>query len=233
MTRYALSWAIGPRIEAFELEPAHEYVIGRDPSSEVVLDHPTVSRRQARVRGDGSRMTIENLSTTNPTKLGGAAIVDRVELDDGASIKAGEVPVSFWDLAAGDRLSGPRCSHCQRENSSSDQECWYCGTSLVNAPTTIRSKLRVACLLVGPDGTHPVLDDGVLEFSPDGIVLPGRSPGGVNAPSIAVQGGTATLHGHGTASIEGEKTEPGEASRPLVSGDHIVIGARTYAVIVR
>jgi hypothetical protein len=233
MSRYALTWVAGPRVEAIGLDPAREYVIGREPSSDVVLDHPTVSRRQARLRGDGSRITIENLSSTNPTKLAGAPIHEAVGLDDGASIRAGEVPVSFWDLASGDRLSGPRCSHCNRENSAADQECWFCGTSLVNAPTTIRSKLRVASLLVGPDGAHAVLDEGVLVFAPDGSVLPGRSAGSAAAPSIEVHGGEARLLGHGAASLDGVTTESGEASRPLVTGDHVVAGARTYVVIVR
>jgi FHA domain len=233
MSRYALTWAVGPRVEAVGLDPAREYVIGRDPASDVVLDHPTVSRRQARLRGDGSRIMIENLSATNPTKLGGAPIHEVVGLDDGAAISAGEIPVSFWDLSSGDRLSGPRCSHCGRENSAADQECWFCGTSLVNAPTTIRSKLRVACTLVGPDGAHAVLDEGVLVFSADGSVLPGRSPGGADASSIEVHGGEARLHGQGSAALEGATTEPGEVSRPLVTGDHVVAGGRIYAVIVR
>jgi FHA domain-containing protein len=233
MSRFALTWVVGPRPEAFELDPARAYVIGRDPSSEVVLDHPTVSRRQAELRGEGSRMTIENLSATNPTKLAGVPIRETVELEDGSTISAGEVPVSYWDLASGDRLSGPRCSHCNRENSAADQECWFCGTSLVNAPTTIRSKLRVACRLVGPDGVHSVLDEGVLEFAADGSVLAGRSTGGADAQSITVHEGEARLVGEGPASIEGVTSEPGQPSRPLVTGDHVVAGGRTYVVIVR
>jgi FHA domain-containing protein len=233
MSRYALTWVVGARVEAVELDPAREYVIGREPSSEVVLDHPTVSRRQARLRGNGSQIMIENLSETNPTKLAGVPIHEAVGLVDGAAMNAGEVPFAFWDLASGDRLSGPRCSHCNRENSAADQECWFCGTSLVNAPTTIRSKLRVACRLVGPDGAHAVLDDGVLVFAADGTVLPGRSAGGADAPSIAVHGGQARLVGQGSATVEGETSEPNEASRPLVTGDHVVAGERTYVIIVR
>jgi hypothetical protein len=233
MSRYALTWVVGARTEAVELDPAREYVVGRDPTNEVVLDHPTVSRRQAQLRGAGARMTIENLSSTNPTKLGGVPIREAVELDDGATITAGEIPVSFWDLASGDRLSGPRCSHCNRENSAADKECWFCGTSLVNAPTTIRSKLRVACRLVGSDGAHSVLDDGVLEFAADGSIQPGRSTGGADAQSITVHGGEARLVGQGPAIVEGGSTEPGAASRPLVTGDHVVAGERTYVVIVR
>jgi hypothetical protein len=104
---------------------------------------------------------------------------------------------------------------------------------LVNAPTTIRSKLRVACRLVGPDGVHSVLDDGVLEFAADGSVLAGRSTGGADAQSITVHGGEARLVGQGPASIEGVTSEPGQPSRPLVTGDHVVAGGRTYVVIVR
>jgi hypothetical protein len=41
------------------------------------------------------------------------------------------------------------------------------------------------------------------------------------------------LLGQGSATVEGETSEPNEASRPLVTGDHVVAGERTYVIIVR
>lgn len=54
------------------LEPSDAWLLGRDPACEICIDHPSVSRRHARLSGplDG-RWQLEDLGSKNGTRLGG------------------------------------------------------------------------------------------------------------------------------------------------------------------
>ena len=52
-------------------EPARTLVIGRHPGCDLVLEHPTVSRRHAQLTRDGDRWVLTDLSSSNGTRLNG------------------------------------------------------------------------------------------------------------------------------------------------------------------
>ena len=233
MTRFALTWSIDGRPAVAELADAADHVVGRDAEASITIPIPTVSRRQAVVRWQGSGFSVENMSTTNPTRVGGAAIDAPTPLVDGSPIDAGGVRLAFNDLAAGDRIGGPVCSHCGRENEARGTECWFCGTSLVNAPTAIRSRRRVVCRLVGADlVTYDLLEGGALVVR-DGGVEALADAAGATGPAIVIVGGTpAFLPGPG-AGVEtaGGDVSPGD--RPLRTGDVVATSERRFVVLVR
>jgi hypothetical protein len=232
MGRFALTWSTDATIRAVELDASHAYVIGRAEPADIVLDRPTVSRRQAVLHGQRTSFSLENASSTNPTHVDGTAVAKPVALADGSTIVAGGVVLRFWDLASGDRISGPVCSHCNRENLATDAECWFCGTSLVNAPTGIRTRREVTCRLVGADGLPLDLVEGQsLTFGDDGTPRGGGVAGEPTA-RFEVRDGQPTLAGAATVEHGSEPADAGDG-RIVATGDLIRIGARSYAVIRR
>ncbi|HZZ84953.1 MAG TPA: sigma 54-interacting transcriptional regulator [Anaeromyxobacteraceae bacterium] len=71
------------------LVPPGGATVGKDPSSEVVLSCPFVSGRHLRVEPEGGRWWVQDLGSTNGTRLGGLA-VSRAELVPGVVVSAGE-----------------------------------------------------------------------------------------------------------------------------------------------
>jgi hypothetical protein len=64
----------------------------------VQLDVPTVSRKHARMRWDGARWSLTNLSATNPVSVNGVALPGEgsaIDLADGDRIEMGEVTFRF------------------------------------------------------------------------------------------------------------------------------------------
>lgn len=90
-------WLIGTN-RNFPL-PEGENIIGRDPSCDVWLDDPDVSRRHARIRVDSSNRaaTLEDLGSTNGTWVGRSRIQSQTTLGDGNVIRFGPVQLKFLD----------------------------------------------------------------------------------------------------------------------------------------
>lgn len=68
------------------------------PYRHVQLDVPTVSRRHAQMRWDGSHWSLTNLSATNPVAINGVALPGEgtaVDLSDGDRVEMGEVTFRF------------------------------------------------------------------------------------------------------------------------------------------
>jgi DNA-binding winged helix-turn-helix (wHTH) protein len=76
-------------------------IIGRDPTSAVWLDSPSVSRRHARltVESPTRRVMLEDLGSTNGCFVGGVAVHGPVDLSDGDAITIGsvELRVYLWN----------------------------------------------------------------------------------------------------------------------------------------
>lgn len=233
MGRFALSWSADDRLHAVDLNPGREYVIGRAEPADIVLPIPTVSRRQATLRARGATFAIENASATNPTRVGDAAVTAQTALVDGSVIVLGGQRLRYWDLATGDRISGPVCSHCGRENVGTDAECWFCGTSLVNAPTGIRTKRRVVCRLVGPDEqASDLIDEQMLAFGPDGALRPAGAAD-QDGPTVTIRDGRPLVVGaDAVVERDGVGGAAGEG-HPLETGDVVRVGERSYVAIVR
>lgn len=58
------------------IAPGKEVIIGRDPSSQIVIDHPSVSSRHARIKLDGQALYLADLGSTNGTFVNDDKIVD-------------------------------------------------------------------------------------------------------------------------------------------------------------
>ena len=175
MTTLALSWPAGGHINVAELKEGRRVIVGRSHEAAVVIDDPTVSRQHVSIFPGSPAHTVEHLSSTNPTRLNGAPVEASAALSDGDVLTIGTVAVTFHDLAARDRRSGPVCHVCRRENDPADHDCWFCGTSLLNAPTTIREPRPVICRVLAAGtpaadlyaGRALVLNlDGTIEAMP-------------------------------------------------------------------
>lgn len=77
-----------------------ENVIGRDPDAEVRIDHPSVSRRHARISILGARAVLEDLRSRNGTFRAGKPVDSAEELEDGDAIGLGPVTLVFEKLGA-------------------------------------------------------------------------------------------------------------------------------------
>jgi len=65
-------------------------LVGRDPRSAFVVDHPQVSRRHARITRHGDGWVVEDLESTNGTFLNGERVLAPQPLADGDVIELGD-----------------------------------------------------------------------------------------------------------------------------------------------
>ena len=66
-------------------------VIGRSPSSDIVIDEPYVSASHARFRIQGPALVLEDLGSTNGTMVNGHIIEQPVTLRDTDEVQVGDV----------------------------------------------------------------------------------------------------------------------------------------------
>ena len=76
--------------QAFDLHPG-EQIIGRAEGSEILLEGATVSHNHAVLRLHGGQVTVEDLRSTNGTKVNGVIIEGQTSLTPGDQIEAGGV----------------------------------------------------------------------------------------------------------------------------------------------
>lgn len=65
-------------------------VVGRSPSSDIVIDEPYVSATHARFTIQGPALVLEDLGSTNGTMVNGHAIDQPVTLRDGNEVQVGD-----------------------------------------------------------------------------------------------------------------------------------------------
>jgi DNA-binding winged helix-turn-helix (wHTH) protein len=75
-------------------------LIGRDPGVHVFLDHPSVSRRHARLSIRAGRVVLEDLNSRNGTCVDGRGITSPTEVRDGAIIGVGPITLTFVSLSS-------------------------------------------------------------------------------------------------------------------------------------
>ena len=78
---------------------AHELLgdivmIGRAPSNQIVIDHPTVSAQHVLLLRVGDSYCLKDLNSTNGTRINGVLVTD-AELKDGDKIRFGSVVAVF------------------------------------------------------------------------------------------------------------------------------------------
>jgi len=84
-------------------------VLGRDPRSDVVIDHPQVSRRHARITRRDRVWVIEDLNSTNGTLINGTDLSGSKALTAGDVIGLGEaVTLIYRETPAPSERRAPR-----------------------------------------------------------------------------------------------------------------------------
>jgi pSer/pThr/pTyr-binding forkhead associated (FHA) protein len=69
-------------------------MIGRAPSNQIVIDHPTVSAHHAVLLRTGASYSLKDLNSTKGTQINGDFVSD-AELKDGDTIRFGSVTAVF------------------------------------------------------------------------------------------------------------------------------------------
>jgi DNA-binding winged helix-turn-helix (wHTH) protein len=72
-----------------------ENVIGRDPDGALWIDHPSVSRRHARIVIAGGEAELEDLDSKNGTFLAGKRLAKKTALADGDEVRIGPETMVF------------------------------------------------------------------------------------------------------------------------------------------
>jgi len=109
-------------------------LIGRDPNCELRVADPQISRRHARIQFDGARATIEDLGSSNGTRVNGVLISGPHALCHGDRVTWGlptralgiETPYDEEDVPTRQvRL----CAQCGAPVPTVQQRCPQCGSS--------------------------------------------------------------------------------------------------------
>jgi len=74
-------------------------IVGRDPTADILVDAPGVSRRHARIRVGVRGVTIEDLGSKNGTSAHGIRVANERPLADGDEIAFGSVRATFRSIA--------------------------------------------------------------------------------------------------------------------------------------
>lgn len=236
MPRGFLVWTEGGRLVARGLPDDGETLIGRHATADLrITEDDTVSRRQAVIRRSDRGFEIDNLSETNPTRLNASPFGPATPIPDGSVLEMGNTRLVLYDLASSDGAGDLPCSHCKRGNPPDGKECWYCGTSLVNATTVTIERRMTLCRLVSASGTTVDLHKAraiVLEGEGAPLVVMAEASAREGIPSIEVRESAPVLApgADGAIVVNGEAvTQP----RPLVSGDLVECGGTAYIALVR
>jgi len=76
-------------------------VLGRDPSSGILIDDGTVSRRHACIQLDGDDAILEDLGSKNGTFIDGVRLTEPVALANGTTFVLGDVSIVFRRALSG------------------------------------------------------------------------------------------------------------------------------------
>jgi len=98
--RYLPNYVLTRGKREFVLEKG-ENLLGRDPDARVYIDHPSVSRRHARISVDSTSAVLEDLKSRNGTFLDGRRIEAPTEIHHGAIIGLGPITLTVVVLPAG------------------------------------------------------------------------------------------------------------------------------------
>ena len=93
-----------------------ENIVGRDPDCAVWLDSDSVSRRHARIVVDsaGRRVSLDDLTSKNGTRVRGVRVRERVELADGDELVFGDVRVKLRSWSSTTDAETKRISRTRR-----------------------------------------------------------------------------------------------------------------------
>ena len=72
-------------------------MIGRSPSNQIVIDHPTVSAHHAVLLRTGASYSLKDLNSTKGTQINGDFVTD-AQLKEGDTIRFGSVTAVFAEI---------------------------------------------------------------------------------------------------------------------------------------
>ena len=83
-------------VHVCELESASDFILGRDPQSDIVVGHHSISRRHLRLwRDDAGNWNLQDLGSKNGTRVGGRPLDAARALAAGSWFAAGDVYLRF------------------------------------------------------------------------------------------------------------------------------------------
>lgn len=85
--------------QEFFLESGDNF-LGRDPAAQIRVDHPSVSRRHAKIVLRAGHATLEDLDSRNGTFVNGRRLDTPTELEHGAVIGLGPITLTFVSRSA-------------------------------------------------------------------------------------------------------------------------------------
>jgi len=97
---FAFSTEEGPKLFAFQMT---NLLIGRLPDNHLALNHPSVSRRHARVSLTQRGMIIQDMGSQNGTTINGNQVQDEHPLRPGDFVRIGYVPVFYFGFVQPDK----------------------------------------------------------------------------------------------------------------------------------
>jgi hypothetical protein len=220
-----------------------ELIIGRDPSADLLLDHPMVSAFHARILVGRQHVTVEDLGSRNTTLVGGRPARQSV-LWDGATVRIGPWSLEFvqdivTDRMGLDRRLGGLPRRVVRARGVADEALAELpsGTFMADVATLRRlagqDRVRSTARLV-PEGGGPsaLVGADVLAVGGEGHVQArGWFCGGV-AAELRWAGRHHLLVRRSmfaSVRVNGRRC----AARQLVHGDRVVVGRTAFRYLVR
>jgi pSer/pThr/pTyr-binding forkhead associated (FHA) protein len=220
-----------------------ELVIGRDPSADLVLDHPLVSGFHARVLVGRQNVTVEDLESRNCTLVDGRPTPQAV-LQDGATLRIGPWSLEFVADIVADRMNLdrrlatlPRRAVRPRQQGDAALEELPSGTFVADVETLRRlarqDRVRSRARLI-PEGGGPsaVVGADLLRIGQRGDVPARGWFCGNVAAELRWDGRQHTVNRRAwlaSLRVNGRRC----SSRRLVHGDRVVVGQTAYRYLVR
>jgi predicted RNA-binding Zn-ribbon protein involved in translation (DUF1610 family) len=163
-------------------------VVGRDDACAVRIDHPTLSRRHARIGPTDTGWSLEDLGSANGVRVDGTPVAGSVGLHDGARVDLGRIRAWFFidtvpegfapHVAAGapKRLTGHTapCPHCGKTSWAPDHaaglelRCKSCGKRMSIEPPAPKPLGECAAChtdIASTDATHTCPDCGTAHHA--------------------------------------------------------------------
>lgn len=96
--------SVGPDESFCAALPPGEYTIGRDPDVEILVDHPTISRRHAKLVVDEGEVALTDLGSGNGTSIEGVLLSGTRHLYEGQTASLGDVKLRIRQTVGLDSL---------------------------------------------------------------------------------------------------------------------------------
>ncbi|HLM73455.1 MAG TPA: FHA domain-containing protein, partial [Polyangiaceae bacterium] len=92
-------------VEMIPLAPSASVVVGRDPLADVPIQDGSLSRRHARFTLEGGEVIVEDLASTNGTRIAGQRI-ERAVVEPGGEVQLGSLTACVHVLSKAQALAG-------------------------------------------------------------------------------------------------------------------------------